>query len=232
MRNSDQFEDYDTTISFNVTVIVTFRRKFLIFFVSVIGGAKGSDYEVLRLSNATWESIPFTVSSKDADNEQPIRTTTDNNHLDTSQPPLSTSQPEEFEDEDEDGPASIQTDNTLSSLRHFVETAGKGSETLLKVFQNQQNRQKSMAQLSAESSSTPSQRTSAFDPDLSLQLEGKTGDFYRVERQRFKKITNSFMQSSVFEDGKQLLTALSICKFPGYHISRFKLALIPRVKLL
>ncbi|KAM3172095.1 hypothetical protein ACTXT7_015260 [Hymenolepis weldensis] len=181
--------------------------------MAAVPGAKGSDYEVLRLSNTTWESIPFTVSSKDADEEQPIRTTAANNHMDTSQPPPSTSQPEEFEDEDEDGPASIQTNNTLSSLRHFVETAGKGSEALLKVFQNQQNRQKSTSQLPAESSSTMmaalSQRTSAFDPDLSLQLEGKTGDFYRVERQRFKKITNSFMQSSVFEDDSSMMSSAS-----------------------
>ncbi|VDN98978.1 unnamed protein product [Rodentolepis nana] len=180
---------------------------------SITGGAKARDYEVLRLSNATWESIPFAVPSESADGEQSTGAASAINHMDTSQPPPpSTSQPEDYEEEDEDGPASIQTNNTLSSLRHFVETAGKDSEALLKVLQNQQTRQKSSVQLSSESSSIAaaglSQRTSAFDPDLSLQLEGKTGDFYRVERQKFKKLANS-TQSNVFGNGSNVISPAS-----------------------
>lgn len=172
--------------------------KIISFPILLFGGAKERDYDVLRLFSSTWESIPFTVSSTEENTYE--------NNPDTSQP--STSRPTtaevdlDEEDEDEERPASIQTNNTLSSLRHFVETVGKdvGGERLFKVLKDQQNGVKSTA--FSSDSPTMSLRTSAFDPGL--VMEGNSGDFYRVERQKFKKITPSPNRSSSFADGRCL----------------------------
>lgn len=98
--------------------------------------------------------------------------------------------------EEEDYTASIQTNNTLSSLHHFVASAGKEvqGELLIKVLRQQQQQVLSTANSTA---TTTFQRSSAFEPDI--HLEGKPGDFYRVERQRFKRISPAG-SAAIFND--------------------------------
>ncbi|KAM7534636.1 hypothetical protein Aperf_G00000113930 [Anoplocephala perfoliata] len=174
--------------------------------MATIPGAKERDYDVLRLSRNTWESIPFAVPNSTEENSI-------ENNPDTSQP--STSRPAtaeidlDEEEEDEEHPASIQTNNTLSSLRHFAETAGKDAvgERLFKVLKEQQIREKSATLSSNSTTANVSLRTSAFDPDL--VLEGNPADFYRVERQKFKKITPSSNQSRTFVDDSDMMPSAS-----------------------
>ncbi|VDK22651.1 unnamed protein product [Taenia asiatica] len=158
-----------------------FLRHSVVTCMAAVPGAKTLDYEVLRLSNTTWESIPFVESSTSG-------SSSDLSHPSILKPDGTTMGEVEVGvgNEDEDCTASIQTNNTLSSLHRFVESAGKDvqSELLLKVYRQQQQQQFSMVNSMA---TTTSQRSSAFEPDI--HLEGKPGDFYRIERQRFKRVS-------------------------------------------
>ena len=146
-------------------------------FDSCFGGATKRDYEVLRLSNTAWESIPLVdagSANSDAASAHPAEEAT-------------TSTADAIDEDDEDLPISIQTNNTLSSLRHFVaKDAIAGRELLLKVVQKQQESRRLLLH-NEEASSATSRRTSAFLPDI--PLEGEPSDFYRVERQVFKKVS-------------------------------------------
>nr|CDS23935.1 jnk:sapk associated protein [Echinococcus granulosus] len=160
-----------------------FLRRSIVTCMAAVPGAKKLDYEVLRLLNSIWESIPLAEGSTSASSSY-IPHPSASGLEETTMAEVEVS----IGNEDEDCTASIQTSNTLSSLHHFVASAGKAvqGELLLKVLQQQQQQQFSMVNSIA---TTTSQRTSAFEPDI--HLEGKPGDFYRVERQRFKKISTS-----------------------------------------
>ncbi|KAL5102816.1 JNK-interacting protein 3 [Taenia crassiceps] len=157
-----------------------FLRRTVVTCMAAVPGAKKLDYDVLRLSNTMWESIPFAEGSVSG-------SSLDLSHPSITRPEETTMAEVEVDvgNEDEDCTASIQTNNTLSSLHHFFESAGREmqSELLLKALRQQQQQQFSMANSTA---ATISKRSSAFEPDI--HLEGKPGDFYRIERQRFKKI--------------------------------------------
>ncbi|VDM17586.1 unnamed protein product [Hydatigera taeniaeformis] len=158
-----------------------FLRRSAVTCMSAIPGAKQLDYEVLRLYNTIWESIPF------AECNNFDSSLTDLNQPSFSRPEESTTEIEvDVLTEDEDRTGSIQTSNTLSSLRHFVASAGKEvqGDLLLKALRRQQQQQQ--FSLVNSTATTTSQRSSAFEPDI--HLEGKPWDFYRVERQRFKRI--------------------------------------------
>ncbi|KAL5961851.1 C-Jun-amino-terminal kinase-interacting protein 4 [Taenia solium] len=162
-----------------------FLRRSVVTCMAAVPGAKTLDYEVLRLSNTTWESIPFVESSTSG-------SSSDLSHPSILKPDETTMGEVEVGvgDEDEDCTASIQTNNTLSSLHHFVASAGKDvqGELLLKVLRHQQQQQQQQQFSMANSmATTTSQRSSAFEPDI--HLEGKPGDFYRIERQRFKRVS-------------------------------------------
>ena len=94
------------------------------------------------------------------------------------------------DDEEEDLQISIQTNNTFSSLRNFVSKDAVASKELLyKVIQKQRENKLLQSQHSSFSAESGSHRTSAFEPDLPLECE--PNDFYRVERQLFKRITTT-----------------------------------------
>lgn len=82
-----------------------------IYFLRIFGGASKRDYEVLRFSNAIWETIPFADNPQqpvDAVENQPSTSPNEESTTTTSERPSSPEPPTDI---------SIQTCNTLSSLR-------------------------------------------------------------------------------------------------------------------
>lgn len=105
----------------------------------------------------------------------------------------------EVEDSEEVDIASIRTTNTLSSLRHFVQS--EANNIALTTAMTTPN---GPADLDRPT------RSSAFEPDLRSMVQ-KRGDFFSVERQRFTLVEHHQHTTST-EEGRHLFYLLVVCR--------------------